>query len=246
MAIYFKACPKCRGDMTLIEDHVGSYKNCLMCGTIVDVHVKPEYADQRPDAPSDGDTGGERTPKKTGARHMMPSRKKSVPESAANAGDSRPRFTRYSRKAAEMMEYLSEGAVPWSFFYKMSGGHGQDSERMISAMIADGFIKKNKDGENTTYSISAEGRTAMELYEHIRSAGYVPEDFLMELYAIRCIEDNGIVGSVNKRSILQGMIRKGLLTAECALTEKAFSCINEYAPLMPLARREFEGKYGIR
>ena len=35
--IYFKACPRCRGDMTLIGDHYGWFKECLMCGYEADV-----------------------------------------------------------------------------------------------------------------------------------------------------------------------------------------------------------------
>ena len=35
--IYFKACPRCRGDMTLTGDHYGWFKECLMCGYEVDV-----------------------------------------------------------------------------------------------------------------------------------------------------------------------------------------------------------------
>ena len=35
--IYFKACPRCRGDMTLTGDHYGSFKECLMCGYEADV-----------------------------------------------------------------------------------------------------------------------------------------------------------------------------------------------------------------
>ncbi|HLD83649.1 MAG TPA: hypothetical protein VI979_02230 [archaeon] len=245
MAIYFKACPKCRGDMTLIEDHVGSYKDCLMCGTIVNVYVKPEYANQGSDTLAEEDAEDEKTPKKTGARHMMPSRRKPAPE-PADTGDSRPTFRGYSGRAIKLLGYLLDEDVPRSFFYNMSDGHGQDSERMIFAMALDGLIEERKNGGKTAYSISAKGRTAMELYNRIKSAGYTAEDFLMELYAIRYIEDNGIVGSVNKRSILQGLIRKDLLTAECTLTEKAVSLMGEYGLLMPLATREFEGRYGTQ
>ncbi len=35
--IYFKACPRCNGDMTLTGDHYGWFKECLMCGYEADV-----------------------------------------------------------------------------------------------------------------------------------------------------------------------------------------------------------------
>lgn len=31
---YFKACPKCRGDMYLDEDAYGVFTKCLQCGRI--------------------------------------------------------------------------------------------------------------------------------------------------------------------------------------------------------------------
>ena len=34
---YFKACRKCRGDLTLEKDSYGSFLKCLQCGTYVDV-----------------------------------------------------------------------------------------------------------------------------------------------------------------------------------------------------------------
>ena len=37
--IYFKACPRCRGDMHLIGDHYGNYRQCLQCGHIIDVEA---------------------------------------------------------------------------------------------------------------------------------------------------------------------------------------------------------------
>jgi len=32
--LYFKACPKCLGDMHLTEDMYGAYKECMQCGLI--------------------------------------------------------------------------------------------------------------------------------------------------------------------------------------------------------------------
>ena len=34
--IYFKACPRCEGDMSLTGDQYGSFKECLMCGYEID------------------------------------------------------------------------------------------------------------------------------------------------------------------------------------------------------------------
>ena len=31
---YFKACPKCKGDMYLERDAYGEYRKCLQCGQI--------------------------------------------------------------------------------------------------------------------------------------------------------------------------------------------------------------------
>jgi uncharacterized protein YbaR (Trm112 family) len=38
--IYFKACPKCRGDIYLDRDAYGPYKKCLQCGRIFEVEVQ--------------------------------------------------------------------------------------------------------------------------------------------------------------------------------------------------------------
>ena len=35
--IYFKACPKCRGDMHIANDMYGRYLECLQCGFEKDV-----------------------------------------------------------------------------------------------------------------------------------------------------------------------------------------------------------------
>ena len=34
---YFKACPRCQGDMYLDEDMYGSYRKCLQCGRIYEI-----------------------------------------------------------------------------------------------------------------------------------------------------------------------------------------------------------------
>ena len=34
--IFFKACPRCRGDMHHTGDYYGEYCQCLQCGHIID------------------------------------------------------------------------------------------------------------------------------------------------------------------------------------------------------------------
>ena len=35
--LLFKACPRCEGDMHVSGDIYGDYKECLMCGLMVDI-----------------------------------------------------------------------------------------------------------------------------------------------------------------------------------------------------------------
>lgn len=39
--LYFKACPRCRGDMHINRDIYGNYKECLQCGFMLDLR-KPD------------------------------------------------------------------------------------------------------------------------------------------------------------------------------------------------------------
>jgi DNA-directed RNA polymerase subunit M/transcription elongation factor TFIIS len=39
--IYFKACPKCRGDMLPERDSSGEYRHCLQCGMLEDMVPAP-------------------------------------------------------------------------------------------------------------------------------------------------------------------------------------------------------------
>lgn len=42
---FFKACPKCKGDMYLENDAYGAYRKCLQCGRIFEIEaVKPSIA----------------------------------------------------------------------------------------------------------------------------------------------------------------------------------------------------------
>lgn len=41
---YFKACPKCRGDMYLERDAYGAFRQCLQCGRIVELAAAPRPA----------------------------------------------------------------------------------------------------------------------------------------------------------------------------------------------------------
>ena len=36
MAVYFRACPRCHGDVHIKEDMYGQYKECLQCGYMLD------------------------------------------------------------------------------------------------------------------------------------------------------------------------------------------------------------------
>ncbi len=42
--IYFKACPRCQGDMSLTGDHYGAFRECLMCGYEIDAEDTDESA----------------------------------------------------------------------------------------------------------------------------------------------------------------------------------------------------------
>jgi uncharacterized protein YbaR (Trm112 family) len=39
--VWLKACPKCKGDLFLDEDHYGKYKSCIQCGYIKDLTDGP-------------------------------------------------------------------------------------------------------------------------------------------------------------------------------------------------------------
>ena len=36
MAVYYRACPRCRGDLQVNKDVYGEYKECLQCGYMLD------------------------------------------------------------------------------------------------------------------------------------------------------------------------------------------------------------------
>ena len=40
--IRFKACPKCRGDLSLSEDIFGRFWSCLQCGLIREIAERPK------------------------------------------------------------------------------------------------------------------------------------------------------------------------------------------------------------
>ena len=42
--IYFNACPKCHGDLTMGRDSYGSFVSCLQCGFMRDIDAKPATA----------------------------------------------------------------------------------------------------------------------------------------------------------------------------------------------------------
>ena len=39
--IYFNACPKCHGDLTMNQDGYGAFVSCIQCGFMRDIDVKP-------------------------------------------------------------------------------------------------------------------------------------------------------------------------------------------------------------
>ncbi|SVB30297.1 uncharacterized protein METZ01_LOCUS183151 [marine metagenome] len=39
--VYYKACPKCTGDMHIRRDLYGDFKECLQCGLLQDLAEKP-------------------------------------------------------------------------------------------------------------------------------------------------------------------------------------------------------------
>ena len=48
--IYFKSCPRCRGDVSLTIDIFGKYLSCLQCGFLKDiVNDAPQSQDKKPE-----------------------------------------------------------------------------------------------------------------------------------------------------------------------------------------------------
>ena len=45
--IYFNACPKCHGDLTMNQDGYGAFVSCLQCGFMRDIDAKPASAKTR-------------------------------------------------------------------------------------------------------------------------------------------------------------------------------------------------------
>jgi len=43
---YFKACPKCRGDMYLDQDAYGVFAKCLQCGRIFEANSSQSKLDK--------------------------------------------------------------------------------------------------------------------------------------------------------------------------------------------------------
>ena len=39
--VYYKSCPKCRGDMHIRKDVYGDFKECIQCGLLQDLIDKP-------------------------------------------------------------------------------------------------------------------------------------------------------------------------------------------------------------
>lgn len=50
--MYFRACPKCRGDVVFGQDTDGDYLECLQCGLVIDSHHTRSTAPQHTDEDS--------------------------------------------------------------------------------------------------------------------------------------------------------------------------------------------------
>jgi hypothetical protein len=46
--VWLKACPKCKGDLFLDEDHYGKFKSCVQCGYIRDLLESSQETPQPP------------------------------------------------------------------------------------------------------------------------------------------------------------------------------------------------------
>jgi uncharacterized Zn finger protein (UPF0148 family) len=46
--VWLKACPKCKGDLFLDEDHYGKFKSCAQCGYIRDLVESHQETAQPP------------------------------------------------------------------------------------------------------------------------------------------------------------------------------------------------------
>ena len=47
--IYLKACPKCRGDLTMNRDEYGKFVSCLQCGFMREIGVAAPVAEPSAD-----------------------------------------------------------------------------------------------------------------------------------------------------------------------------------------------------
>ena len=45
VAVYYRACPRCRGDVQINQDVYGEYKECLQCGYMLDTLYRPKRRD---------------------------------------------------------------------------------------------------------------------------------------------------------------------------------------------------------
>ena len=43
--VYYKACPRCQGDMHKAQDVYGHYKECLQCGYILNIDHESKKRD---------------------------------------------------------------------------------------------------------------------------------------------------------------------------------------------------------
>ena len=45
MVVYYRACPRCHGDVQVNQDVYGEYKECLQCGYMLDTLNKSKRRD---------------------------------------------------------------------------------------------------------------------------------------------------------------------------------------------------------
>ena len=59
--VFYRACPKCKGDMDTRRDSYGSFIECIQCGLLQDLPVKPRIKESQPiSGTSKGATAGKK------------------------------------------------------------------------------------------------------------------------------------------------------------------------------------------
>ena len=45
--VFYRACPKCKGDMDTRRDFYGSFIECIQCGLLQDLAIKPAVEEHK-------------------------------------------------------------------------------------------------------------------------------------------------------------------------------------------------------